>query len=584
MPRDSAEAAFLNVEQSLTGRRWTGPGPEVERLAEAMVQFTDLPEPLCRCLVRQGVAPEDAQSYLNPTLRDLLPDPLTLRDAGAAAERIVEAVDRSEKIAIFADYDVDGASSAAILACWLRDMSREVTIYVPDRIAEGYGPNVAAMATLAADHDLIVCVDCGTLAHDAIAAAAEADVVVIDHHLGADTLPDALAVVNPNRMDEDRTLGHLCAAAVVFLVLVEANRQVRGRRTTPDLMALLDLVALATVADVAPLIGVNRAFVRRGLDVMARRERPGLTALSDRAGLDRAPDTYHLGFVLGPRINAGGRVGDSGIGARLLSTNDVHEATALADRLEALNIERREVEETVRHAALAQVEAREADAPLVWAAGEGWHPGVVGIVASRLKEKAGKPAIVIALDGEQGTGSGRSVEGVDLGSAVHRLAEEGLILRGGGHRMAAGLTIATENIETAMERLGQILARQGRTTQAPSLRVDSLLMPRAATVDLVERLATAGPYGAGAPAPRFVIPDVRIARLRRVGDGHLSLTFSDAEGARIEAIAFRAVESGLAPALEAHDGRALHISGRLEANFWRGRTTAQFRLEDASFL
>ena len=583
MPRDYAESAFLNVEQSMTGRRWVGPGAETERLADAMLQATALPEAVCRCLVRRGVAPDGAAAYLAPKLRDSLPDPLTLRDAGAAAGRIVDAVRRRQRVAIFADYDVDGAASAAILACWLRDVGIPATIYVPDRIAEGYGPNTAAMAKLADEHDLIVCVDCGTLAHDAIAAAAAADVVVLDHHLGADTLPEALAVVNPNRADEDRTLGHLCAAAVVFLVLVEANRQLRGARETPDLMSLVDLVALATVADVAPLIGVNRALVARGLEIMVRRERPGLVALSDRAGLDRPPDAYHLGFVLGPRINAGGRIGDAGLGARLLSTACPHEAAALADRLEVLNAERRSVETAVRDAALAQAEARGEDASLVWAAGEGWHPGVVGIVASRLKEATGKPAVVIGLEDGHGTGSGRSVEGVDLGTAVQRLADEGLIIRGGGHRMAAGLSLTRDAVEAAMARLGELLARTTPLAATNDLKLDALVMPRAATDDLVRRVAAVGPFGAGSPAPRFALSDLRIRRLRRVGDGHLSVGLADLEGARIEAISFRAAESGLAAAIESHGGRPLHVAGRLELNSWRGRETVQLRLEDAAF-
>ena len=583
MPRDNVETAFLNVEQSLTGRRWIGPGAEIERLAEAMVQSTALPDAVCRCLALRGVAPEAAAAYLAPTLRESLPDPRTLRDAEVAAGRIAEAVRRRQKVAIFADYDVDGAASAAILTCWLREMGLGATIYVPDRIAEGYGPNVVAMGHLATEHDLVVCVDCGTLAHDAIAAAKGADVVVLDHHLGTDALPDALAVVNPNRADENGSLGHLCAAAVVFLVLVEANRQFRTEREVPDLIGLLDLVALATVADVAPLVGVNRAFVARGLQVMARRRRPGLVALSDRAGLDRPPDVAHLGFVLGPRINAAGRIGDSGLGARLLSTSDPHEAAALAARLEALNVERRALEAAVREAALAQVEARDDGAHLVWAAAEGWHPGVVGIVASRLREATGRPAVVIALDGDHGTGSGRSVDGVDLGAAVQRLAQEGLIARGGGHRMAAGLSVERRGVAAAMERLDALLAGQGPVRPDTDLKLDGLVMPRAATSEMVRKVAAAGPFGAASPAPRYAACDLRVRRLRPVGDGHLSLTLADAEGARLEAIAFRAAEVGLSRALESHGGRTLHVAGRLELNCWRGRETVQLRLEDAAF-
>jgi len=368
--------------------------------------------------------------------RDLLPDPRGLRDMECAAGRFLHAVRAGERIAIFADYDVDGGASAALLIDWLRRMGApEPTLYIPDRIDEGYGPNPPAMAELAARHDLIVCVDCGTLSHEALAAAKGAEVIVLDHHLGGETLPPALAVVNPNRQDEIGDLAHLCAAAVVFLMLVEAGRQLReAGREGPDLMASLDLVALATVADVAPLIGVNRAFVRQGLHVMARRERPGLVALADVARMDAAPNAYHLGFLLGPRVNAGGRIGKADLGARLLACDNAQEARAMAERLDLLNTERRAVEAQVREDAMAQAKARGSDAALVWAAGEGWHPGVVGIVASRLKESLNRPAIVIGLDGGEGKGSGRSVSGVDLGASIQRLAAEGLLIKGGGTR------------------------------------------------------------------------------------------------------------------------------------------------------
>ncbi len=387
--------AFLSVESSLTGRRWSGPDPAEDRLAEGMAQQTRLPLPVCRILAARGVAPEAAAAFLAPSIRDLLPDPRQLRGMEAAADRLIQAVTRRQRIAIFADYDVDGGASAALLMTWLRHFGLTATLYIPDRIDEGYGPNAPAMATLAAAHDLILCVDCGTLSHDPVAAAQGADVVILDHHLGLETLPPALAVVNPNRQDEDGTLAHLCAAGVVFLALVEANRRLKAQGTAgPDLMALLDLVALATVADVAPLTGVNRAFVRQGLKVMARRERPGLRALADVARLDQAPTAYALGFLIGPRVNAGGRIGQADLGARLLATDNDQEAARLAARLDQLNTDRREITERVREAALAQAEARGLDGPLVWAAEDGWHPGVVGIVAARLKEQAQRPAVV----------------------------------------------------------------------------------------------------------------------------------------------------------------------------------------------
>ncbi|MEO6299587.1 MAG: single-stranded-DNA-specific exonuclease RecJ, partial [Paracoccaceae bacterium] len=531
------QRAFLDVERSLTGRRWIGPSVESERLAEAMMQATRLPLALCQTLVTRNVLPADAKSYLAPSLRDLLPDPAKLLDMTKAAARFLTAVKNRQRIAIFADYDVDGGSSAALLIVWLRAMDRTATLYIPDRIDEGYGPNVPAMATLGAAHDLIVCVDCGTLSHAPIAAAG-CDVIVLDHHLGGDTLPPAHAVVNPNRQDEDGTLGHLCAAAVVFLMLVEANRQLRQDAIKgPDLMPMLDLVALATVADVAPLIGVNRAFVRQGLVVMGRRDRKGLRALADVARLDTAPTAYALGFVLGPRVNAGGRIGQADLGARLLATDDPFEATALAAKLDLLNTERRAIEALVRIEALVQAEARGTTGALAWAAADGWHPGVVGIVASRLKEATHRPSVVIGFDGDDGKGSGRSIAGVDLGAAVHLLAAEGLIQKGGGHKMAAGLSLTRAQLEPAMARLEALLARQGAAIGAVAdMRVDALLMPTAITTALVEEVEAAGPFGASSPAPRFALANQQV-QARRMGDNHLRVTFGDG-GVKLEAVLF----------------------------------------------
>ncbi len=580
-------AAFLHVETSLTGRRWSGPSLETERAAEALLQATGLAAPVCAVLARRGISAGEAEAFLAPTLRDSLPDPRRLKDMERAAARLNDAVRSGEKIAVFADYDVDGAASAALLSDWLGFFGRKATLHVPDRIREGYGPNVPAMRKLAREHGLILTVDCGTAAPEAIAAAnAEgADVLVIDHHLGGETLPPALAVVNPNRQDEsDEAPNYLCAAGVVFLLLVEAGRQLResGQRG-PDLLQALDLVALATVADVAPLIGANRALVVQGLKVMARRTRPGLVALADIARLNESPRPYHLGYVLGPRINAGGRIGRADLGARLLSTADPHEAAALAARLEELNTERRNLESAIQAAALAQAESRGLDAPLVWAAGEGWHPGIVGIVAARLKEIANRPALVIGLDGEAGKGSGRSVSGIDLGASVQRLQAEGLIEAGGGHRMAAGLSLTRAQLEPAMARLAELLARQGAGAgQARGLRLDGLLMPGAVTVELIEQIEAAGPFGTAAPAPRFAFPDVAIAFARRVGENHLRLRFSDGLGAHLDAIAFSAFDSSLGPALMQHDGARFHLAGRLEINNWQGRLRPQLRLEDAA--
>lgn len=584
MTSSDTKAAFLGVDASLTGRRWIGPDVAAVRAAETLHQQTDLPMAVAQVLARRRVEAQEAPAFLAPALRDLLPDPRSLRDMEKAAARFLHAVKTRQRIAVFADYDVDGGSSAALLLVWLREMGRETTLYVPDRIDEGYGPNDEAMAALAANHDLIICVDCGTLSHGPIEVAKGADVIVLDHHLSAETLPDCHAVVNPNRQDEDGALAHLCAAAVVFLMLVEAGRQLREVEVKgPDLMSLLDLVALATVADVAPLIGVNRAFVRQGLTVMARRARVGIAALSDVARMDTAPAAYHLGFMLGPRINAGGRVGKADLGARLLATDDPHEAAALSEKLDTLNSERRDVENAVRAAALAQAEERGSNGALVWAAGEGWHPGVVGIVAARLKEATGRPAVVIGLEDGIGKGSGRSVSGIDLGACIQKLAMQGVLLKGGGHKMAAGLTVEEDKLEEAMSALTAQLERQGAHLLGPSdLRLDGMLMPAAASVELTQAIESAGPFGAGASAPRYVFADMRIFSARRVGETHLKLSFGDGHGARLDAICFGAYDSPLGPTLEAHGGAHFHLAGRLDINTWQGRQSVQLRLEDAS--
>jgi single-stranded-DNA-specific exonuclease len=583
---------FLNVQTSATGRRWVGPGPEVERMGLAIAQAQELPEIVGRVLAARGVLPEAVEDYLNPTLRALMPDPSLLAGMDAAAERLAHAVKNGERIAVFGDYDVDGGASVALLVDWLRQVGRSATPYIPDRIDEGYGPNVPAMEALGRAHDLILCVDCGTLSFEPVAAAraAGADVIIVDHHLAQEELPDALAVVNPNRQDDTSDLGYLCAAGVVFLLLVATNRALRqqgwfGQRAEPRLMDMLDLVAVATVADVAPLIGLNRALVRQGLGVMARRARPGLAALADAAGLRAPPTSRDLGFALGPRINAGGRVGAADLGQRLLSTADPHEAAALAEQLNQLNRERQEIEVVVLEAAIDQVEARGPAAPMVWAAGEGWHPGVVGIVASRLKDRFNRPAVVIGLDGDEGKGSGRSVPGVDLGSAVAALAREGLLLKGGGHVMAAGLTVAAGSLEAAMEALGVRLAAQGAGQAGPAdLRLDGALAPGGATIELVEQLEAAGPFGQANPAPRLAFGAVQVSGVRIVGNGHCQLRLAGAGGPQLAAIAFRAADSGLAALFEAAAGARspLHLAGRLEIDDWGGRRKPKLRIEDAS--
>ena len=575
---------FLGVEHSLTGRRWIGPSQVVERQALNLSQQNDLPLPLCNVMARLGVAVGEVDDFLNPTLRATMTDPKSLKDCTVAAKLIMEATEGTRAVAIFADYDVDGGSSAALLFDFFAHFFIKPTLYVPDRINEGYGPNPEAMQKLASKHDLIICVDCGTVSHDALASAAEANVIVLDHHLGGETLPPAKAVVNPNRQDETGDLSHLCAAAVVFLVLIEAARLMRENgKTPPNLLDALDLVALATVADVAPLVGINRAFVRQGLKVMGQRRRLGLNALSDVAQLDAAPSAYHLGYVLGPRINAGGRIGQADLGARLLCSVDPHEAAAMAEKLDQLNSERRAVEATVRIAAFEQAEARGLDQPLIWASDDGWHPGVVGIVASRLKEKTNRPAIVIGFDGDIGKGSGRSVSGIDLGAAIQRLAHDGDIEKGGGHKMAAGLSLTRKQLEPAMEKLNTLMRSQGAGSLGPSdLRIDGVLMPGGATLELIEHLDRAGPYGASASAPRFAFPDCTIAFAKPVGESHLKVTVSDGFGTKLDAICFGAFDSSLGAALNEAKGTKMHLVGRLEVNTWGGRSRPQLRIEDAN--
>jgi len=575
--------AFLGIEQSLSGRRWIGPDAALERLAEGLAQKSALPLAVARVLAERGIEAGAHEAFLTPRLRDLLPDPLTLRDMETAAERIVAAAVGGQRIAIFADYDVDGGTSAALLLDWLRRQGRDATLYVPDRIDEGYGPNAPAIEALAAAHDLIICVDCGTLSHDALAAARGRDVIVLDHHLGGETLPPALAVVNPNRADEDGSLGHLCAAGVVFLTLVQAGRVLRRMgRPEPDLLSMLDLVALATVADVAPLVGVNRAFVRTGLAIMARRQRPGLVALSDVARLDGPPNSFHLGFLLGPRINAGGRVGRADLGALCLSATDPVEAGRLAADLDGLNRDRRAIEAAVRDEALAQVEAR-GDARLSWAAGDGWHPGVVGIVAARVKEASDLPSVVIGIEGGIGKGSARSVPGVDLGRAVQRLAQEGLLLKGGGHAMAAGLTVEAARIPDAMARLADLIERDlSQRSGSRDLRVSGLLEGAGATPQMFRQLEDAGPYGQAAPAPRFAFADQLIDSAATMGDSHLRLSFRSPGGPSLEAVAWGAMNGPLGPALIGAKGRRFHLAGKLELSTWGGRERLRLRLDDAA--
>ena len=549
-------------------------------------------------LLSRGVDPQDVERHRNPSLRGFLPDPSALRDMDAAAERLAQAVLTGETMTVYGDYDVDGATSAALLIRLLRDLGLPAHYYIPDRLLEGYGPSGEALVRIGADgSSLIVTVDCGAMAHEALAMAHDAgiDVVVVDHHKCSANLPIAAAMVNPNRLDESEigaAHGHLAAVGVAFLLAIATVRVLRGRgffdqRAEPDLFALLDLVALGTVADVAALHGLNRAFVAQGLKVMARREGVGMAALIDASRLSRAPSCSDLGFALGPRINAGGRVGEATLGVRLLTTEDPDEARAIAAQLSTLNEERRGIEAVVQEQAEAQIASQHNRAVLVLA-GAGWHPGVIGIVAGRIKEKTGKPALVIALNADEhgnGKGSGRSIAGVDLGAAIIAAREAGLLLAGGGHAMAAGLTVPPGSLDALSDwldaRLGAaVMAAQGNQ----AILLDLALTPGGLTPALVELLESAGPYGMGWPGPRVAVGPVRMVKADLVGTDHVRLIVRGEDGANFKAIAFRAASTELGQTLlHATHHRRLWLAGRARIDDWSSRVAAELHVDDAAF-
>jgi single-stranded-DNA-specific exonuclease len=588
----AAEAAVLGVTRSLTGRRWRQRGGDGLH-GLAIAQRLNLPEMIGRVLAARGVDPDGVERHLSPTLRDWLPDPYRLADMERAAERIADAVGRGERIAILGDYDVDGATATALLTRYLAPLGVPVSIHIPDRRTEGYGPNAAALLRLQAEGaSLAITVDCGTLAFEPLAAAAAAglDVVVLDHHMAEPVLPPAFAVVNPNRLDDRSGERALSAAGVTFLALVAVNRILRERGAfrgipAPDLMQLLDLVALGTVCDVMPLTGLNRAFVAQGIKIMALRRNPGLVALADGAGVAERLDAYHLGYVLGPRVNAGGRVGRSDLGARLLATDDPVEARRLAEELERHNGERREIESEVLAQAILQVEAPDRQpGAVVIAHGTGWHQGVVGIVAGRLKERYNRPACVIAFEGGIGRGSGRSVPGLDLGAAIIAARQAGLLTAGGGHRMAAGFSLAAERLDAFAAFLSD---RFGGATESPEpeLGIDGLVQPAGCTAELCATLDRLGPFGSGNSEPRFALAQTRIARSDIVGAGHVRCFVTQpGTAARLKAIAFRAMETPLGAALLATGGTPLHLAGHLRADTWQGRDDVQLIIDDGAPL
>ncbi|WP_394728305.1 single-stranded-DNA-specific exonuclease RecJ [Altererythrobacter sp. GH1-8] len=581
----------LGVRQSLSGKAWQWRGGAME-LSAGLDQNL-----LTELLMTRGVAREDVARHANPTMRDFLPDPSEFRDMDAAAERIAQAVLGQERVTIYGDYDVDGATSAALLVQLLRELELDADYYIPDRLLEGYGPSGEALVKLAEQgSSLIVTVDCGAMAHEALAQARDAgvDVIVVDHHKCSPELPLAAALVNPNRLDESDVAaahGHLAAVGVAFLLAIALVRTLRvqgyfEQRDEPNLMALLDLVALGTVADVAALHGLNRAFVTQGLKVMAKRERIGMAALIDASRLSRAPIASDLGFALGPRINAGGRVGESTLGVRLLTTQDPEEARAIARQLSELNEERRAIEREVQSAAEELIASQDNRAVLT-VSGSGWHPGVIGIVAGRIKEKTGKPSIVIALDPEDGTGkgSGRSISGVDLGAAIIAAREHDLLVAGGGHAMAAGLTVETGKLDALADFLdGRLASDVSKALTSQAMKLDLSVSAGGLTTSLVETLEQAGPYGVGWPAPRVAVGPVRIVKADIVGQDHVRIIAAGPEGGSFKAIAFRSADSEMGQTLlHRSAGRRFHFAGRVKIDDWGSRPQTELHLEDAAF-
>jgi single-stranded-DNA-specific exonuclease len=587
----------LDVRNSAGGRMWVDRvGAHLHPVALAIAQRCGLPEVVCRVLAGRGVEADTAAAYLDPSLKRLLPDPSVLRDMDAAAERIADAVERGESVAIFGDYDVDGATSSALLGRLLRSLGIEPVIYIPDRLIDGYGPNQRVITDLAAGGaSLLVTLDCGTHSFEAFEAAGRLgmDVVTLDHHQAGVELPAVRALVNPNRQDDLSGLGHLAAVGVTFLGAVAVNRTLRQRgffqrrgMKEPDLLGLLDLVALGTVCDVVPLLGLNRAYVVKGLAAMRARRNTGLAALADAVRVSGPPTPYHLGFMLGPRINAGGRIGDAALGARLLMSEDPVEAGRVAVELDRLNRERQALEAEALEEAEALVAATmlDGDAAVIVAASERWHPGIVGLVAARLKELYNRPAVAIALnDDGTGTGSGRSISGVDLGRVVREAVEAGVLLKGGGHAMAAGLTINAGRVRDLAAFVDERVKAAVAVAQADrALPIDGAVTAGGATVELVEMLERAGPFGSGQPDPVFVLPSHRVSYAEPVGNGHVRLQLAGSDGSKIKAIAFRADGRPLGDCLIAGRGRSIHVAGVLGLDHWQGEARPQLRVIDAA--
>ncbi|WP_417829697.1 single-stranded-DNA-specific exonuclease RecJ [Thalassospira sp.] len=583
----------MGIERSVTGKWWRERTND-ERLATTIAQRFGVPEIVGRVMAARGIDLDDVESFLSPTLRDLMPDPSSLRDMDKAAARIADAIEAGEGIAVFGDYDVDGATSTALLKRFFGALGIDVPVHIPDRMTEGYGPNAPALLELQRKGaSLILTVDCGVTAYGPLQEARDAgiEVIVVDHHAAEPELPPAVAVVNPNRLDDDSGLGHLCAAGVAFLVCVALLRELRNRGWlekkgvgAPDLRNWLDLVALGTVCDVVPLRGLNRAFVTQGLKVMKHRRNIGMTSLADIAGVNEVPSAYHLGYVLGPRVNAGGRVGESFLGTRLLSGDNPAEAQDIARKLDEYNRERKAIEDIVLDQAISAVEGKSKVGSMVLVGGEDWHPGVIGIVASRLKDRYHVPSLVMGMVDGVYKGSARSVRGIDLGDAIIAARQAGLLINGGGHHMAAGFTLDPEKLDAfevfLEERFAKIIAENDIR---PTITVDGALHAKGATLELIDALEKLGPFGAGNAEPRFVFVDCRAVKADVVGADHVRCILTGANGqGRLKAIAFRCLDNDMGQTLIKHGGRPLHVLGHLRRDSWQGRDGVQLIIDDVA--
>jgi len=592
---DPVQRAFLGVEQSISGQRWVSRLDQAgQNRALAISQVHGYSDLLGRVLAGRGVVLDDAASFLDPTLRSLMPDPDTLTDCRKAADRLAVAIKRREKVVVFGDYDVDGAASSALMTRFLRHFGIDAEIYIPDRIFEGYGPNPAAIEQLIDNGaELIVTVDCGSTSHEALAVAAKRgiDVVVIDHHQVGSALPACHALVNPNREDDLSGQGHLCAAGVVYLVLVNTLRVLRNagdvRVASFDLLAQLDLVALATVCDVVPLKGLNRAYVVKGLIAARHMGNVGLAALLRKAAIGGPVTPYHLGFLVGPRINAGGRIGDAALGSRLLAMDDAGAAEKIAAQLDELNRERQAMEAAMLAEAEAEVLAEYGTgegASVIVTARENWHPGIVGLLAARIKEKFRRPTFAIAFDPNgRGTGSGRSINGFDMGKMVRAAVDGALLVKGGGHAMAAGLTVERAKLGKLRQFFEERAEAAVRDLVAiQTLKVDGALAASGATLELIDLLEQAGPYGSAHPQPVFAFPQHRLRDSRQVGANHIKVTLEGQDGSRLDGIAFRATETPLGDFLLASRGTSIHVAGSVSADLWQGQRRVQLRVTDAA--